>query len=147
MTGKLNITVMLGGMGAEREVSLNSGTQAAAALRSLGHSVHELDPLGVDWQLPPMTDVVFLALHGTYGEDGTVQTRLARADQAVRGNGDAIVGTGPRTRGTDILPQAQGQFVSCHAGIDTEEHAERVCRIHGGGASRQVASTFEWELA
>jgi D-alanine-D-alanine ligase len=76
MTGKLNITVMLGGMGAEREVSLNSGTQAAAALRSLGHSVHELDPLGVDWQLPPMTDVVFLALHGTYGEDGTVQTRL-----------------------------------------------------------------------
>jgi len=67
---------MLGGMGSEREVSLSSGKQAAAALRSLGHSVEELDPVNHSWELPPMTDVVFLALHGTYGEDGTVQTRL-----------------------------------------------------------------------
>jgi D-alanine-D-alanine ligase len=45
-------------------------------LRSLGHTVRELDPVKPDWQLPTPTDVVFLALHGTYGEDGTVQTRL-----------------------------------------------------------------------
>jgi D-alanine-D-alanine ligase len=76
MTGKLNITVMLGGMGSEREVSLSSGKQAAAALRSLGHTVHQLDPVTAEWELPARTDVVFLALHGTYGEDGTVQTRL-----------------------------------------------------------------------
>jgi D-alanine-D-alanine ligase len=48
----------------------------AAALRSLGHTVHELDPRPDDWQLPAGTQVVFLALHGTYGEDGTVQARL-----------------------------------------------------------------------
>jgi len=73
---KLNITVMLGGPSAEREVSLRSGAAVAKALRSLGHEVHELDPHNGSWVLPPKTDVVFLALHGTYGEDGTVQRRL-----------------------------------------------------------------------
>jgi D-alanine-D-alanine ligase len=73
---KFNITVMLGGPSAEREVSLRSGAQVANALRSLGHHVDELDPKKPDWKLPRDTDVVFLALHGTYGEDGTVQRQL-----------------------------------------------------------------------
>ena len=73
---KLNITVMLGGPSAEREVSLRSGAEVAKALRSVGHQVHEVDPGNQAWKLPPGTDVVFLALHGTYGEDGTVQNRL-----------------------------------------------------------------------
>jgi D-alanine-D-alanine ligase len=73
---KLNITVMLGGPSAEREVSLRSGAAVAGALRSLGHEVRELDPRDESWVLPASTDVVFLALHGTYGEDGTVQRRL-----------------------------------------------------------------------
>jgi D-alanine-D-alanine ligase len=72
----LNITVMLGGPSAEREVSLRSGAAVAKALRSLGHEVNELDPRNESWVLPPKTEVVFLALHGTYGEDGTVQRRL-----------------------------------------------------------------------
>jgi D-alanine-D-alanine ligase len=72
----LNIVVMLGGPSAEREVSLRSGKAAARALRSLGHAVDELDPVPRQWQLPPDTDVVFLALHGTYGEDGVVQQEL-----------------------------------------------------------------------
>ena len=76
MSGKLNIVVMLGGPSAEREVSLRTGTAVAQALRSLGHEVAELDPQTPDWTLPPETDVVFLALHGTYGEDGTVQKQL-----------------------------------------------------------------------
>src|SRR5271157_3850330 len=67
---------MLGGPSAEREVSLRSGAAVARALRSLGHSVHELDPRQPSWILPPGTDVVFLALHGSYGEDGTVQEEL-----------------------------------------------------------------------
>lgn len=76
MTERLNITLMQGGPSAEREVSLRSGAAVAAALRSLGHQVRELDPRDDDWQLPEDTQVVFLALHGTYGEDGTVQLRL-----------------------------------------------------------------------
>ncbi len=73
---RLRITVMLGGPSAEREVSLRSGTAVAQALRTLGHEIHELDPKTDDWELPPGEEVVFLALHGSYGEDGTVQRRL-----------------------------------------------------------------------
>ncbi|HSY17642.1 MAG TPA: D-alanine--D-alanine ligase [Candidatus Acidoferrales bacterium] len=76
MSRKLNITVMLGGPSAEREVSLRTGAAVANALRSLGHEVDEIDPRTPEWFLSPKTDVVFLALHGTYGEDGTVQKQL-----------------------------------------------------------------------
>ena len=70
---------MLGGPSAEREVALRSGAGVVKALRSLGHSVVELDPKTPDWILPPDTEVVCLApLHGTYGEDGTVQRQLAQ---------------------------------------------------------------------
>ena len=78
MTPKLKITVMLGGPSAEREVSLRSGASVAGALRSLGHDVSELDPKEPGWRLAPGTEVVFLALHGTYGEDGTVQAELEK---------------------------------------------------------------------
>jgi D-alanine-D-alanine ligase len=76
MSDKLHITVMLGGPSAEREVSLHSGAAVVKALRSLGHTVHEFDPRDDSWTLPIGTDLVFLALHGTYGEDGTVQRHL-----------------------------------------------------------------------
>ncbi len=69
---------MLGGPSAEREVSLRTGAAVARALRSLGHAVTELDPKGGagTWALPGETEAVFLALHGAYGEDGTVQREL-----------------------------------------------------------------------
>ena len=76
MAEKLRITVMLGGPSAEREVSLRSGAAVARALRLLGHRVEEVDPREPGWQLPRDTEVVFLALHGTYGEDGTIQSHL-----------------------------------------------------------------------
>ena len=74
----LNLTVLLGGPSAEREVSLRSGAAVATALRSLGHTVHEVDPLpgALPAAIPTGTQAVFLALHGTYGEDGTVQAEL-----------------------------------------------------------------------
>ena len=84
---KLHVTVMLGGPSAEREVSLNSGAAAAKALRSLGHFVQELDPVTPVWKLPEPTDVVFLALHGSYGEDGTVQQQLEDLGVAYTGCG------------------------------------------------------------
>jgi len=78
MFKKLNIVVMLGGPSAERKVSLRSGAAVAQALRSLGHEVSEIDPKHGNFILPKETDVVFLALHGTYGEDGTVQRQLEK---------------------------------------------------------------------
>ncbi len=78
---------MLGGPSAEREVSLRSGAAVAAALRRLGHRVAELDPRPASWDLPAGIDVVFLALHGAYGEDGTVQARLEQLGAPYTGCG------------------------------------------------------------
>ncbi len=73
---KSHVCVMLGGSSAEREVSLRSGKAAADALSSVGYTVSLLDPVTPTWTLPAGAQVVFLALHGTYGEDGTVQDQL-----------------------------------------------------------------------
>ncbi len=89
MSEKLHITVMLGGPSAEREVSLRTGAAVAQSLRSLGHQVDELDPKMPGWQLPEGTQVVFLALHGTYGEDGTVQAALEQLGMPYTGCGVA----------------------------------------------------------
>src|SRR5439155_19478945 len=76
MPDRLNITVMLVGPSAERAVSLLSGAAVVQVLCALGHTVAQLDPRDDSWALSAGTDVVFLALHGTYGEDGTMQRRL-----------------------------------------------------------------------
>ena len=70
----LRITVLMGGPSAEREVSLSTGEAIASALESLGHRVRRTD-IGPDdlSGLDEPTDVVFVALHGTWGEDGQLQ--------------------------------------------------------------------------
>lgn len=70
------VAVLRGGPSAEREVSLRSGAAVARALAALGHEVHEVDPVPGRLCLPAGTTVAFLALHGTYGEDGQVQAEL-----------------------------------------------------------------------
>lgn len=69
------VAVLLGGMSAERDVSLVSGTKCAAALRSKGYDVVEIDP-GPDVYTELVKadpDIVFNALHGEFGEDGRIQ--------------------------------------------------------------------------
>jgi D-alanine-D-alanine ligase len=78
MVQRLKIVVMLGGPSAEREVSLRSGAGVVKALQSLGHTIFEIDPKDKQFVLPKETDVVFIALHGTYGEDGSVQRQLEK---------------------------------------------------------------------
>ncbi|HYX46891.1 MAG TPA: D-alanine--D-alanine ligase [Sphingomicrobium sp.] len=76
MNRNLHVVVLMGGWSKEREVSLTSGAGIAAALRERGWSnVTELDmDRDVAIRLAEMKpDVVFNALHGTPGEDGTVQ--------------------------------------------------------------------------
>lgn len=72
-----HIAVALGGISAEREVSLNSGKAITEALRSLGkYQVTPIDVTTREFDLPSDTDAVFIALHGTYGEDGGIQAYL-----------------------------------------------------------------------
>jgi len=72
------VAVLMGGVSAEREVSLSTGRMCAAALREAGFGVIEVDAgrdlaLRLDQARP---DVVFNALHGPFGEDGCVQGLL-----------------------------------------------------------------------
>jgi D-alanine-D-alanine ligase len=121
----MNITVLMGGASAERDVSLASGLRIVEALQSRGHAVMALDPaagvLGaaelaglrarqVGTEPPSLealaglsraslrtdlasmpeirsADVVFLALHGGQGEDGTVQALLDMAGVRYTGSG------------------------------------------------------------
>jgi D-alanine-D-alanine ligase len=72
---KLHVAVLMGGWSSERPVSLMSGEGVAKALESKGHEVTRID-MGRDVALrlaEAAPDVVFNALHGTPGEDGTVQ--------------------------------------------------------------------------
>jgi D-alanine-D-alanine ligase len=74
------VAVLMGGVSAEREVSLDSGQQCAAALREAGYTVDEVvvtaDIKALLAALEPSPDVAFNALHGRYGEDGCIQGLL-----------------------------------------------------------------------
>ena len=74
------IAVLMGGVSAERDVSLDSGTQCAAALREVGYAVDEIDVTAdigaLLAALDPAPDAAFNALHGRYGEDGCIQGLL-----------------------------------------------------------------------
>lgn len=74
------IAVLMGGTSAERDVSLQSGHQCAAALRDAGYDVTEIDVTAditaLIQALTPRPDAVFNALHGRAGEDGNIQGLL-----------------------------------------------------------------------
>ena len=71
----LSVAVLAGGSSAEAEVSRRSAAQVHTALQNLGHSseIVELDRQCVSTLITLQPDVVFPALHGPPGEDGTVQ--------------------------------------------------------------------------
>jgi D-alanine-D-alanine ligase len=82
------IAVLMGGPGTEREVSLATGRGVSKALRSLGAEVVEVDVVDKDFQLPGDAELAFIALHGTFGEDGQVQQILE--DRGVAYTGDGV---------------------------------------------------------
>ena len=75
------VTVLMGGLSTEREVSLRSGAAAAHALTEAGYTVSSID-MGSDMAqlatdlIAHRPDVVFNALHGRFGEDGCIQGLL-----------------------------------------------------------------------
>ena len=86
----LDITVLAGGPGAEREVSLNSGRAVSDALRRLGHRVELCDIGPTDLSaLDRPADFVFIALHGEFGEDGALQAELDTRGLRYSGSGAA----------------------------------------------------------
>jgi D-alanine-D-alanine ligase len=83
------VAVLMGGRSSEREVSLMSGAGVLAALQSKGVDAHKFDPAeqGLDQLKVQGFDRCFIALHGRYGEDGTVQGALELLDIPYTGSG------------------------------------------------------------
>ncbi|MFC7370486.1 D-alanine--D-alanine ligase [Fictibacillus iocasae] len=71
----MKVAVLYGGVSAEREVSLSTGKQIIAALEQKGHQVTGMDfhPSRLGSLLELDADMVFLGLHGRFGEDGRLQ--------------------------------------------------------------------------
>lgn len=74
----MKVAVLMGGGSAEREVSLKSGALVLAALRARGVDAHAFDPAekGIEALIAGHYERAFIALHGRFGEDGTLQGAL-----------------------------------------------------------------------
>jgi D-alanine-D-alanine ligase len=84
-----HIAVLMGGPGSERDVSFATGRGVLKALRSLGAKATEVDVKGPDFELPDGTELAFVAIHGTFGEDGQLQRILEQRGIAYTGDGAA----------------------------------------------------------
>jgi D-alanine-D-alanine ligase len=88
LAGK-KIAVLMGGPGSERAVSLATGNAVLKALQGLGLNAVGVDVTSRDLELPPGTDLAFNAIHGTFGEDGSLQAILENLGIPYTGAGSA----------------------------------------------------------
>ena len=112
------VAVLFGGRSAEREVSLNSGSRVLAALRRQGVDAHAFDP--ADRQLDDLAGFAraFIALHGRYGEDGTIQGALELMGIPYTGSGVMASALGMDKWRTKLLWQAAGLPVPPYLMLD-----------------------------
>ncbi len=75
---ELTVAVLAGGPGSERDVSLASAKGVVGALEGKVGKVVLVDVKDAGFELPADTDVAFNVIHGTFGEDGTLQAELER---------------------------------------------------------------------
>lgn len=81
------VAVLKGGVSSEREVSLRSGAAIAQGLRDDGYEVVEVDLASEQLSLSSDVEAVFVALHGTFGEDGGIQQILGDLNMPYAGSG------------------------------------------------------------
>ncbi|NND80849.1 MAG: D-alanine--D-alanine ligase [Gammaproteobacteria bacterium] len=83
------VAVLMGGISAEREISLKSGAAIFASLQSQGVDAHALDvaPGNIDALFQGGFDRAFVALHGRWGEDGVVQGAMQSINLPYTGSG------------------------------------------------------------
>lgn len=83
------VAVLLGGRSAEREISLRSGNMVLGALKKRGVDAHPFDPRdeGLEQLIAQRFERVFIALHGRFGEDGTLQGALEYLGLPYTGSG------------------------------------------------------------
>ncbi len=89
MLSHKKIAVLMGGPGAEREVSLASGKAVLKALLELGLHAVAVDVTTPEIKLPEGTDLGFNVIHGTFGEDGQLQDAMEKLGVPYTGAGSA----------------------------------------------------------
>ena len=117
------ISVLMGGPGSEREVSLASGKAVLKALSGLGLDATGVDVTGHSITLPAGTDLAFNVIHGTFGEDGELQAQLEQLGVPYTGAGvessrrafdkglakEAFVKAGVPTPASELLDAITGE--------------------------------------
>lgn len=118
------VAVLFGGRSAEREVSLKSGAAVLAALLRSGVDAYPFDPAVQNLQalVDDGFDRAFIALHGRYGEDGTVQGALELLGIPYTGSGVMASALGMDKWRTKLVWQASGLPVPDYALLD--EHSD-----------------------
>ena len=125
----LDITVLMGGPSSEREVSIQTGSAISDALRRLGHSVTQSDisPANLTALDREGMDLVFIALHGAFGEDGQVQAVCEERHLRYVGS--------PPSASSKAMDKAASKEVFRRAGIATPDWAvvtiANMVRMHG----------------
>lgn len=119
------VAVLFGGRSGEREVSLKSGSAVLAALQRQGVDAHAFDPATQELSALKAYDRVFIALHGRFGEDGTIQGALELMDIPYTGSGVMASALGMDKWRTKLLWTAAGvvtpDFVLMDDATATEE--------------------------
>lgn len=108
----LSIALLLGGPGAEREVSLVSGNSVYDALVRAGFTnVTRVDVQGPGFRLPEGTELAYNIIHGTFGEDGALQSILEE-------RGIPYTGAGSRSSAV-CFDKAKSKKIFTAAGVPT----------------------------
>jgi D-alanine-D-alanine ligase len=127
------VAVLYGGKSAEREVSLKSGAAVLAALQRSGVDAHAFDPATQNLQAlrDDGYDRAFIALHGRYGEDGTVQGALELMGIPYTGSGVLASALGMDKWRTKLVWQAANLPVPAYTLLDENSDWDAVVRQLG----------------
>ncbi|HEU0282931.1 MAG TPA: D-alanine--D-alanine ligase [Gallionella sp.] len=127
------VAVLFGGKSAEREVSLKSGAAVLAALRRSGVDAHAFDPAVLNLQAlrDEGYDRAFIALHGRFGEDGTVQGALELLGIPYTGSGVLASALGMDKWRTKLVWQAAQLPVPKYVLLDAHCEWESVAQQLG----------------
>lgn len=120
------VAVLFGGKSAEREISLRSGGGVLAALQRQGVDAHAFDP--AERRLDELAgfDRAFIALHGRYGEDGTIQGVLELMGIPYTGSGVMASAVGMDKWRTKLLWQAAGIPIPDYVLLDAQSDFDAI---------------------
>jgi len=127
-----HVAVIMGGVSSEREISLMSGSGVLAALRSKGVDAVAVDPAeGIKRFFEEKFDRAYIALHGSFGEDGTIQGVLEYLQIPYTGSGVLASALAMDKVATRAMWSAAGLPVARGMAVTSADEAEEVLAALG----------------